>query len=83
MRLKIPQGQKPKKLRCKSPCIGVCTSTNLGDDYCRGCFRDFQHVLDWNFMSEHEKVVCLIKSYENYKKHKAEKEQKIEYAKKA
>lgn len=29
-----------------SPCIGFC-STTYGDDFCKGCYRHYEQVIDW------------------------------------
>jgi len=31
----------------ESPCIGIC-STVYGDNFCRGCKRNYLEVIDWN-----------------------------------
>ncbi len=32
----------------KTPCIGICSTTSLGDRVCRGCKRYAQEVIHWN-----------------------------------
>lgn len=32
----------------KTPCIGICSTTSLGDKVCRGCKRYGFEVIDWN-----------------------------------
>jgi len=32
----------------KTPCIGICSTTSLGDIVCRGCKRYSFEVIDWN-----------------------------------
>lgn len=39
-----------------SPCIGICSSTNLGDDICVGCGRTAQEVIDWNSYTDSQKI---------------------------
>lgn len=39
-----------------SPCIGICSTTNLGDDICLGCGRTAQEVIDWNTYSDAQKI---------------------------
>jgi len=67
MRIEIDPNEKPKKLKCKTPCIGYCSATTLGDSFCVGCYRSFGCVRDWNKFTEHEKVVTLIRSHFNMK----------------
>ena len=37
-----------------SPCIGFC-STTYGDDFCKGCYRHFQTVIQWETLSDDKK----------------------------
>jgi hypothetical protein len=39
-----------------SPCVGICSSTNLGDEICIGCKRTAQEVIDWNTYSDQQKI---------------------------
>ena len=32
----------------KTPCIGICSTTSLGDSVCRGCKRYAFEVINWN-----------------------------------
>jgi len=32
----------------KTPCLGICSTTSLGDLVCRGCKRYAFEVIDWN-----------------------------------
>lgn len=32
----------------KTPCIGICSTTSLGDQVCRGCKRYSFEVINWN-----------------------------------
>ena len=42
----------------ETPCIGIC-STIYGDEICRGCFRHFQDVIDWNTFDSPRKIEIL------------------------
>jgi hypothetical protein len=39
-----------------SPCIGICSTTNVGDDICRGCGRTAIEVIEWNRYTDQKKV---------------------------
>lgn len=39
----------------RTPCIGVCSTTSLGDRICRGCKRFSHEVIYWNSFSEAQK----------------------------
>jgi hypothetical protein len=39
----------------RTPCIGVCSTTSLGDRICRGCKRFSVEVINWNTYTEQEK----------------------------
>lgn len=39
-----------------SPCIGICSTTNLGDEICLGCGRTAKEVIDWNALPTEQKV---------------------------
>ena len=43
----------------KSPCIGICTSTSLGDRVCRGCKRRDYEVIGWNQYSDGQKLKII------------------------
>lgn len=43
----------------KTPCIGICSTTSLGDRICRGCKRFGFEVINWNRYSDHEKRAVL------------------------
>jgi predicted Fe-S protein YdhL (DUF1289 family) len=43
----------------KTPCIGICSTTSLGDKICRGCKRFNFEVIRWNQYSELEKRAVL------------------------
>ena len=46
-----------KKIR--TPCIGICSTTSVGDVVCRGCKRYSFEVIDWNSYSDAEKLAVL------------------------
>ena len=39
-----------------SPCVGICSTTALGDEICIGCGRTFEEVYRWNILSDEEKM---------------------------
>lgn len=43
----------------KTPCIGICSTTSLGDSLCRGCKRFAVEVIDWNVYTAAEKRAVL------------------------
>lgn len=43
----------------KTPCIGICSTTSLGDKICRGCKRFNFEVIHWNQYSDPEKRAVL------------------------
>jgi len=50
-----------------SPCIGLCTVTQWGDDRCKGCGRTQTEIRDWGTFSETEKkIINLRNASENY-----------------
>ncbi len=51
----IREGRKLKRPH-STPCIGVCSTTSVGDDVCRGCGRLFEEEGDWNMMSVQKKA---------------------------
>lgn len=51
-------------MRVKTPCVGLCTATSLGDKVCKGCKRTFEEVRDWNTYSEKQKEK-IIKNIAN------------------
>ncbi len=44
-----------------SPCVGICSSTNLGDEVCIGCKRTAQEVIDWNSYSNEQKIAINLR----------------------
>lgn len=45
-----------KKELTDSPCVGICSTSNLGDAICIGCHRTFEEVIRWNAMTDEEKI---------------------------
>ncbi len=43
----------------KTPCIGICSTTSLGDHVCRGCRRFSFEVIKWNSYGPQEKKAVL------------------------
>ena len=43
----------------KTPCIGICSTTSLGDKVCRGCKRYAFEVIDWNTYDADAKASVL------------------------
>jgi len=41
------------------PCLGLCSTTNLGDLVCIGCKRKRQDVIDWNKYSDDKKRIIM------------------------
>jgi predicted Fe-S protein YdhL (DUF1289 family) len=39
-----------------SPCVGICSSTNMGDEICIGCKRTAQEVIEWNTYPDSKKI---------------------------
>ncbi|MES2625613.1 MAG: DUF1289 domain-containing protein [Pseudomonadota bacterium] len=39
----------------RTPCIGVCSTTSVGDRICRGCKRFSAEVINWNSYTETQK----------------------------
>lgn len=53
----------------RTPCIGICSTTSLGDKVCRGCKRYSFEVINWNgygpeskeaVLKRIEKLICQI-----------------------
>ncbi|MGM0632352.1 MAG: DUF1289 domain-containing protein, partial [Pseudomonadota bacterium] len=51
----------PSGAPVKTPCIGICSTTSLGDSLCRGCKRFAFEVIDWNGYSPAEKRAVLLR----------------------
>ena len=45
----------------KTPCIGICSTTSLGDNVCRGCRRYSFEVIKWNSYDPEEKTAVLTR----------------------
>ena len=45
--------------RVKTPCIGICSTTSLGDLVCRGCKRYGFEVINWNAYDSDAKQAVL------------------------
>ncbi len=45
--------------KVKTPCIGICSTTSLGDRVCRGCKRYGFEVINWNAYDEDAKAAVL------------------------
>jgi predicted Fe-S protein YdhL (DUF1289 family) len=43
----------------RTPCIGICSTTSLGDKICRGCKRFNFEVIRWNSYSDPEKLAIF------------------------
>jgi len=43
----------------KTPCIGICSTTSVGDFVCRGCIRYSFEVINWLTYGEAEKQAVL------------------------
>jgi len=39
-----------------SPCVGICSTSNVGDDICIGCNRTAQEVIDWNSYTDEKRI---------------------------
>jgi len=44
-----------------TPCIGICSTTSLGDRVCRGCKRYAHEVIDWNRYDNQAKAAVLAR----------------------
>ena len=43
--------------QAQSPCIGICSSSSIGDDVCRGCCRTKHDVDTFNQKSDMDKAI--------------------------
>lgn len=50
---------KLKSSLTRTPCIGVCSTTSVGDRICRGCKRYAFEVIRWNGYLDPEKEAVL------------------------
>lgn len=39
-----------------SPCVGICSTSNVGDDVCIGCGRTAMEVIEWNTYTDLKKI---------------------------
>jgi predicted Fe-S protein YdhL (DUF1289 family) len=39
-----------------SPCVGICSTTNVGDDICLGCGRTAEEVIEWNTYTDEQRI---------------------------
>lgn len=39
-----------------TPCVGVCSASNLGDKVCRGCGRTQEEIDNWNTYTPEQKI---------------------------
>ena len=46
-------------MKVKTPCIGICSTTSLGDMVCRGCKRYAFEVIQWNAYDADAKLAVL------------------------
>ena len=46
-------------VKSRTPCIGICSTTSLGDTVCRGCKRYAFEVIQWNSYDDAAKVAVL------------------------
>jgi predicted Fe-S protein YdhL (DUF1289 family) len=40
-----------------SPCVGICSSTNVGDAICIGCGRTAEEVIEWNSYTDEQRII--------------------------
>ncbi|MDT8428201.1 MAG: DUF1289 domain-containing protein [Pseudomonadales bacterium] len=45
--------------KIKTPCIGICSTTSVGDPICRGCKRFAFEVINWNSYDEAAKQAVM------------------------
>ena len=48
---------KGERNESDTPCVGVCSTTNLGDSVCIGCGRTANEVIQWNTYSDYKKTL--------------------------
>ena len=50
-----------------TPCVGICSTSSLGDAICRGCYRSSAEVREWNHIdSSHKaKIIARIDEFKN------------------
>lgn len=47
-----------------SPCVGICSTTNVGDDVCIGCGRTAMEVIEWNTYTNEQKIQINLRLHE-------------------
>jgi len=45
--------------KVRTPCIGICSTTSVGDSICRGCKRYAFEVINWNSYDDEQKLAVL------------------------
>lgn len=45
--------------KIKTPCIGICSTTSVGDPICRGCKRFAFEVINWNSYDDEAKNAVM------------------------
>ncbi|MHB1947852.1 MAG: DUF1289 domain-containing protein [Gammaproteobacteria bacterium] len=48
-----------------SPCVGICSTTNVGDDICIGCGRTAEDVIHWNSYTDDQKIAINLRLQNN------------------
>lgn len=48
-----------------SPCVGICSSSNLGDEVCIGCKRTKWEVDNWNRLEYKDRIEINKRLQEN------------------
>ena len=44
----------------KTPCLGICSTTSVGDVVCRGCKRYAFEVIDWNGYDDEAMAAMVV-----------------------
>ncbi len=44
-----------------SPCVGICSATSLGDEVCIGCGRTANEVIEWNTLTDEQKIIINLR----------------------
>lgn len=44
-----------------SPCVGICSTTNVGDDICLGCHRTAMEVIEWNTYTDEQRIAINLR----------------------
>jgi predicted Fe-S protein YdhL (DUF1289 family) len=45
-----------------NPCIGICSTTQWGDDTCKGCGRTALEIRDWNTLPSIERKLIVLRA---------------------